>query len=82
MGVDVPSAGGGYVHVLLFGLSYWAVYSIKQALADRNQEVIDSYIDFDSLRTNLKNQLTNQVEMQFAEKTTKPINQVIQAFFL
>ncbi len=62
------------------GSPYWAVYSIKQALADRNQEVIDSYIDFDSLRTNLKNQLTNQVEMQFAEKQQKPINQVIQAF--
>ncbi|WP_354665805.1 DUF2939 domain-containing protein, partial [Turicimonas muris] len=29
------------------GSPYWAVYSIKQALADRNQEVIDSYIDFD-----------------------------------
>lgn len=63
-----------------FGSPYWAVYSIKQALADRNQEVIDSYIDFDSLRTNLKNQLTNQVEMQFAEKQQKPINQVLQAF--
>lgn len=62
------------------GSPYWAVYSIKQALADRNQEVIDSYIDFDSLRTNLKKQLTNQVEMQFAEKQQKPINQVIQAF--
>uniref|UniRef100_UPI00402A9834 DUF2939 domain-containing protein n=1 Tax=Turicimonas muris TaxID=1796652 RepID=UPI00402A9834 len=72
-------AVGTFVFCYL-GSPYWAVYSIKQALTDRNQEVIDSYIDFDNLRTNLKNQLTNQVEMQFAEKQQKPINQVIQAF--
>lgn len=69
----------GMFLICYFGSAYWAVYSIKEAVADRNQEVINSYIDFGSLRTNLKNQLTNQVEMKFAEKTQKPLNKVLQA---
>ena len=62
-----------------FGSPYWAVYSIKQAIDDKNQEVLVSYIDFNALITILKNQMTNQVEMKFEEKKQKPLNQVLQA---
>ena len=70
--------------VLLF-VGYWfaspyvALESIKSAIHHENADKLSSFVDFNSLRTNLNNQLDNQIRLKALElnSTQEPLTQFV-----
>lgn len=59
---------------IFFAIPYWTLYKIKQAVDQNNAEVLSSYIDYPSLRNNLKPQIQQQIQHKLG--VDHPDNQI------
>ncbi len=64
---------------LYFGSPYLIVGNLQNAVKNNNDSEVSSYIDFTALKNNLKNQLINQIDLQFAEEKQKPLKGILAA---
>ncbi|MCH4245330.1 DUF2939 domain-containing protein [Acinetobacter gerneri] len=59
---------------IFFATPYWTLYKIKQAVDQNNAEALSSYIDYPSLRNNLKPQIQQQIQHKLG--VDHPDNQI------
>lgn len=59
---------------IFFATPYWTLYKIKQAVDQNNAEALSSYIDYPSLRDNLKPQIKQQIQHKLG--VDHPDNQI------
>lgn len=59
---------------IFYATPYWTLYQIKQAVDQNNAEALSSYIDYPSLRNNLKPQIQQQIQHKLG--VDHPDNQI------
>lgn len=56
-----------------FASPYWVCSSLVKAVEDKNVNELSRYVDFPTLRVNIKAQLNNKIKVQLEEKEKKPL---------
>lgn len=56
-----------FFSILYFGSPYYTLYKLKNAIENKDSESISKHVDFQSLRTNLKEQMNAMMASKMAE---------------
>lgn len=81
--IGITALVAGLLAVAWLALSpYWAMSNLRDAVKARDAAAVNGYVDFDTLRVNLKRRISDQIGAEMARSKANPMGAAMAQAFI